>query len=77
MAKHANEIIAFHFGWDIKDVSDGRYQPSRFSNPSIYVVGEDYYCAPTAKQKLPKDFKWTEIAEWYDRKVYRALASGE
>lgn len=76
MAKHASEIIAFHLGWDIRDVTDGRYQPSRYYNPSIYVGSENYYCAPTAKQKLPKGFKWKEIGEWYGRKVYCALASG-
>lgn len=72
MAKHANEIIAYRLGQDINDITEGRYQPSRFQNPSIYVFSEDYYCAPTAKQKLPKGFNWKPDGEWYGRAVYCA-----
>lgn len=68
MAKTAPEIIAFQLGWDITDVSSGRYQ--RHANPSIYVCGEDYYCCPTAKQKLPKDFEWQREGEQYGRTIY-------
>jgi hypothetical protein len=73
MAKHGSEIIAFHLGCDIRDVTDGRYQPSRYSNPPVYVCGEDYFCAPTERQELPgQDFDWKQVGEWYGRKVYRA-----
>jgi hypothetical protein len=72
MIKRANEIIAFRLGWDIGDVTDGRYQPSRYQNPSVYVCGDDYYCAPTAKQKLPKGFNWKPDGEHYGRTVYCA-----
>jgi len=71
MAKHGSEIIAFHFGCDIRDVSDGKYQ--RYSSPSVYVVytkDADYWCCPTEKQKLPKGFKWDPVAEYYGRKIY-------
>lgn len=69
-AKRANEIIAFHLGWDITDVTDGKYQ--RYTNPSIYVCGDDYYCCPTAKQKLPKGFNWTGAGHQYGRDIYKA-----
>jgi len=72
MAKHANEIIGFHLGWDIREVSDGRYQPTRYSSPGVYVCGEAYFCCPTSKQKLPKGFKWEKVGHYYDRDVYRA-----
>jgi len=72
MAKHANEIIAYRLGQDIAEITDGRYQPSRFQNPSIYVYADEYYCAPTQKQKLPKGFKWKAEGEWYGRTVYCA-----
>lgn len=72
MAKHANEIIAFHLGWDIRDLTDGRYQPTLYQNPSVYVASDDYFCAPTEKQKLPKGFKWEAVGEHYGRKVYRS-----
>jgi hypothetical protein len=51
MAMQAPEIIAFYLGWNVTDVSDGKYQ--RYRNPAVYVCGNDYYCAPSAKQKLP------------------------
>lgn len=70
MAKHANEVIAFHLGWNITDVTEGKYQ--RYSSPSVYVCGNDYYCCPTEKQKLPKDFDWKKVGEHYGRAVYRA-----
>lgn len=70
--KQAAEIIGFHLGWDINDVKDGVYQPSTYHSPRVYVCGEDYYCSPTAAQKLSKDFKWQEVGEHYGRKVYCA-----
>ena len=71
MAKQAPEIIAFQLGWNISDVSEGRYQ--KYSNPAVYVCGNDYYCAPTAKQKLPRDVcdKWEKIGTQYGRDIYK------
>jgi hypothetical protein len=66
----APEIIGFHLGWDMRDVSEGRYQ--RYSNPAVYVCGSDYYCAPTASQKPNSDFQWDVVGEYYGRKVYIA-----
>ena len=69
----AAEIIAFHFFSDINDIRDARYQPSRFVNPAVYVVGDDYYCAP-ANGKLPSAINlgkaWREVDEYYGRKIY-------
>lgn len=67
----AANIIGFHFGWDIRDVSETRYQPSRYSNPAIYVIGQDYVAAP-ANNLPPKNMKgdWKEIGEHYGRKVF-------
>lgn len=76
MAKHANELIAFHLGWNITDVSEGRYQPTRYSSPGVYVCGDDYYCCPSANQKLPKGFHWEKVGEHYGRTVYRAESNG-
>lgn len=74
MAKHGSEIIAFHLGWNMPDVTDGVYQASRYASPRVYVCADDYYCAPTERQKLPKDdFDWKEVGEHYGRKVYRSV----
>lgn len=70
MAKRANEIIAFSLGWNITDVTDGLYQ--KYRNPSVYVCGNDYYCCPTNKQKLPKGFDWIEIDNRYNRAIFKA-----
>lgn len=73
MAKRANEIIAFHLGWDIADVTEGRYQ--RYSSPSVYVCGGSYFCAPTAKQKPPEGISekgWHKVGTQYGRDVFRA-----
>jgi hypothetical protein len=77
MAKTAPEIIGFHLGWDMAEVSDARYQSTRFSSPGVYTCPHDYFCAPTAKQKPPKGFAWKEVGEHYGRKVYRADPSAE
>ncbi len=73
MAKHAAEIIAFHFGSDIADIRDAAYQPTRFTSPRIYTVytnAGDYWCCPSDKQKLPKGFQWSPVATYYGRTVY-------
>jgi hypothetical protein len=66
------EIIAFHFGSDIRDIQAARYQPSRYASPALYAIGDHYYCSPTYRQSPPSGWKWTEIGEHYGRKVYRA-----
>jgi len=73
----APEVIASVLGWDMRDVSDGRYQSTRFNSPGVYVCGDDYYCAPSGSQKPPRGddgWKWQEAGEWRGRTVYRAQA---
>ena len=67
----AAEIIGFHFGSDMRDVSEGRYQPSVYRDPAIYVIGEDYVAAP-ADNRPPRKMpgRWQEIGEHYGRKVF-------
>lgn len=70
--RSAAEIIGFHFGADMRDVSEGRYQPTRYANPAIYTVGDDF-CAAPSDNKPPRNFPgdWKEIGEHYGRKVFR------
>lgn len=70
----AAEIIGFHFGWDIREVSDTRYQSTRYTSPAIYVISDDYYAAPS-DNRTPKYVvgkPWVEIAEHYGRKIFRS-----
>ncbi len=76
MAKTAPEIIGFHLGWDIRDVTEGRYQ--RYTAPNVYVCGGDYFCCPTASQKTPHlgvkgdpRTEWQKVGTHYGRDVYR------
>jgi hypothetical protein len=68
----APNLIAFHLGWDIGEVQDCRYQPSRYATPAIYAISDYYYSAPAGTQKPPKLWRWAVVGEYYGRKVYRA-----
>jgi len=75
----AAEIIGFHFGWDIRDVSETRYQSTRYTAPAVYVIGDDYYAAP-ADNRPPKyelGQAWTLFAEHYGRKIYESKMAGK
>jgi len=54
---------------------DQRYQPTRYSSPAIFTVGDDYYCAPTKGQKLPAGWNWKAKATYYGRDIYEASSS--
>ena len=75
--KHASECIAFHLGWNMPDVTEGRYQPTRYAYPAIYVCADDYYCCPPAgkappkgRRDLPDEWNWQVVGEAYGRTVY-------
>lgn len=76
MARYtAPYIIGFHFGSDMRDISEGRYQPTRYTAPAVYVVGNDYYCVPSGSQHPPKgDWEWRPLAAYYGRTIYCATA---
>lgn len=71
-------IIAFHFCSDVRDVTENRYQPTRYVSPAIYTLGDDYYCCPAAGKDPPRNrdftdaWEWEPIGEHYGRTVYRS-----
>ena len=71
--KTGANIIATLLGWDISEVTEGRYQDT--ANPTIYVCGNDYFVCPTSIQKLPKGYEWTEVDIMFGRMVYKAKGS--
>ena len=80
MAKTAPEIIGFHLCCDMRDVTEGRYQ--RYTAPNVYVVGQFYYCCPTASQKPPHlgvrgdtPTTWERAGTYYGRDVFRTKGS--
>lgn len=73
------EIVGFHLGWDIGDVRDMVYQPTRYSQPNIYSVGPtDYMCACKDGQRVRgaagRDYEWTPVAAYYGWTVYAGKA---
>lgn len=70
MAKRADEIIAFHLGWDVADMRECRYQPSKYK-VAVYACGDSYYCAPS-NETPPKGFRWMLDGVHYGRKVFTA-----
>lgn len=79
MAKQAAEIIAFHFCADLAEMRDQRYQPGTYTSPAVYVVGQDYYCAPAAGKLPGNKFPgqpWQPVATYYGRTVYESVMEG-
>lgn len=76
MAKRtAPNVIGTYLGWDISDVSDCRYQPTRYASPAVYTIrlsgGIEYVCCPSGSQKPPRGFPdWKPIGEMYGRTIY-------
>lgn len=75
MAKHRNksaaECIGFRYGWDMRDVSDNRYQAGKQSLP-VYTMFNGYVCCPPAGVKPPTGWAWKADGEAYGRTVYYA-----
>lgn len=67
----AKELVAIHLGYDITEMNDYRYQPTRHVRPALFTIGDYYYCAPMG-YSLPKEWKWELVGTYYDRNVYRA-----
>jgi hypothetical protein len=75
----AAEIIATHLMWDIADVRDERYQPTRYASPAIYNMGGDYFSAPSDNRAPKADVgqPWEEVGEYYGRKVFRSKVAND
>jgi len=76
MAKRhtAAERIAFLIGYDLAEMSDYRYQSTRYT-VAVYAIGDSYYCAPGPGKKLPDvGYNWEVVGESYGSTVYRADA---
>lgn len=73
-AKSAAEVIAFVLGWDIAEVREYRYQPTKYAKIHVYAIGDWYYCATLSGQNPPKGWEWdlVKICLNYGRSVYRA-----
>ncbi len=72
MKRTAPEIIGFHLGWDMREVSAGRYQ--KYTSPAVYVCGNDYFACPLDNREprhvVGKD--WEMVGSYYGRLVWRS-----
>lgn len=74
----AAEAVATYFCDDINEVLESAYQPTLLFNPTVFIGGEDCYCAVKGKKK-PKTtdrdgedrgFIWEPVFEWKGYTVY-------
>ena len=63
MAKRAAEVIAETLGWDVKEMSDYRYQ--RYTSPAVYSIGERYFAAHPTKPKHEVGQDWREHTDQF------------
>ena len=75
----AAELIAYHVGWDMAEMSEYRYQSTRFVSPAIYTVADSYYAAPTAANvsRLRKGYaglKWQCVGQEYGREIWEGVS---
>lgn len=54
--KHAKTMIAESLNWDVKEVSECRYQ--KYVNPAVYSIGERYFAASISKPKHDVGTDW-------------------
>jgi hypothetical protein len=59
------------YGWDIADVSECRYQPSRYKI-AVYAMFDGYVCCPRMGASPPAGFQWVADGEAYGRTIYYA-----
>jgi len=75
MRRTSAEIIAFHCMMDLAEMPEYRYQPTRWANPAIYTLDDQFYYAAPSSNRMPKCYaglNWVEIGEEYGRKIFRA-----
>jgi hypothetical protein len=69
----AAEVLATFYSMDMAEMSEYRYQPTRFANPAIYTIGGTGYAAAPASGKMPPnycDLKWKRAGEMFGRPIF-------
>ena len=75
--KQAATVVAETIGWDVADVRECQYQPSRYSSPSVFAIGDRYFAVHSAKPRHDLGGEWREhddqfFAKGTQRKVWVA-----
>ena len=78
--RSAAELIATHLNYDMAEMSDYRYQSTRWASPAIYALESGYYAAPTPAnigrlRKAYAGLNWVVDGECYGRPIYIGLTT--
>jgi len=85
MAKSGKEIIAELIGFDLSEMNEYEYQPTRYSEPKVYSVSYrqnnfvyEYLCCPPKGKGLPKRYwdgmTWEKARHIDGRDIYGGYA---
>ena len=62
--KRASEVIAETIGYDVKEMSEYRYQ--RYTRPAVYSIGDRYFAAhPTKPKHNDVGGEWREHSDQF------------
>ncbi len=62
--KRANVVIAETIGWDVKEVTECRYQ--KYTSPAVYSIGDFYMAAhPTKPKHDDVGREWVEYKDQF------------
>ena len=62
------ERIAFIIGFDLAEMSEYRYQSTRYPI-AVYAIGEKYYCVPRGRKVPQVGGPWRLLGKSYDHDV--------
>ena len=58
--KHAATVVAETIGWDVAEVRECQYKPSRLSSPSVFAIGDRYFAVHPTKPLHDVGGEWRE-----------------
>lgn len=68
MAMQSATALATHLGWDVEDVKDTRYQPTRYK-AAIFVIGDEYMTVcKVGKKPVKFELEWHPVESWITEK---------
>jgi len=80
--RQAATVVAETIGWDVSEVREYQYQPSRLSSPAVFAIGDRYFAVHPTKPRHDLGGEWREHDDQFftrgtERKVWVLEASTE
>ena len=63
--KRAAAVIAESIGFDIAEMSECRYKPTRYTAPAVYSIGDKYFAAHPTKPRHEVGEPWQRYADQF------------